>query len=88
MFHEASQSDKALFNRLCPKDKRQTPFRRGMQGRLKKLGITETTGLLTEEQQAKFAALILTRHRHLAPGVDVNDRMLRGITVDRCSGKL
>jgi formyltetrahydrofolate synthetase len=84
MFHEASQSDKALFNRLCPKDKKgKRHFARGMQGRLKKLGITETDpDLLTEEQQAKFARLdidpaTITWRR----AVDVNDRMLRGITV-------
>ena len=84
MFHEAGQNDKALFNRLCPKDKKgKRYFARGMQGRLKKLGITETDpDLLTEEQKAKFARLdidpaTVTWRR----AVDVNDRMLRGITV-------
>ncbi len=84
MYHESRQSDSALFNRLCPKDKKgRRHFARGMQGRLKKLGITETDpDLLTEEQQAKFARLdidpaTVTWRR----AVDVNDRMLRGITV-------
>ena len=84
MFHEASQSDTALFNRLCPKDKKgKRHFARGMQGRLRKLGITETDpDLLTPEQKAKFARLdidpaTVTWRR----AVDVNDRMLRGITV-------
>ncbi len=84
MMHESQQSDTALFNRLCPKDKKgQRHFAVGMQGRLKKLGITETDpDLLTEEQKAKFARLdidpsTVTWRR----AVDVNDRLLRGITV-------
>ena len=84
MFHESSQSDSALFNRLCPKDKKgKRHFARGMMGRLAKLGITETDpDKLTEEQKAKFARLdidpqTVTWRR----AVDVNDRMLRGITV-------
>ena len=84
MFHESSQSDIALFNRLCPKDKKgKRHFARGMMGRLAKLGITETDpDQLTEEQKAKFARLdidpeTVTWRR----AVDVNDRMLRGITI-------
>jgi formyltetrahydrofolate synthetase len=43
MFHESSQTDLGLFNRLCPKDKKgKRHFSVSMQGRLKKLGITET----------------------------------------------
>lgn len=84
MFHESTQSDLALFNRLCPKDKKgKRHFSVSMQGRLKKLGITETDpDLLTDEQKARFARLdidpdTVTWRR----AVDVNDRMLRGITV-------
>ena len=84
MFHEASQTDLGLFNRLCPKDKKgKRHFSVSMQGRLKKLGITETDpDLLTDEQKARFARLdidpeTVTWRR----AVDVNDRMLRGITV-------
>ena len=84
MFHESSQSDSALFNRLCPKDKKgKRHFARGMMGRLAKLGITETDpDKLSEEQKAKFARLdidpqTVTWRR----AVDVNDRMLRGITI-------
>ncbi|MGI6259716.1 MAG: formate--tetrahydrofolate ligase [Anaerolineaceae bacterium] len=84
MYHESRQSDSALFNRLCPKDKKgRRHFARGMQGRLKKLGITETDpDLLTEEQKSKFVRLdidpaTVTWRR----AVDINDRMLRGITV-------
>jgi len=84
MFHESTQSDLALFNRLCPKDKKgKRHFSVSMQGRLKKLGITETDpDLLTDEQKARFARLdidpeTVTWRR----AVDVNDRMLRGITI-------
>lgn len=84
MFHESGQSDIALFNRLCPKDKKgKRHFARGMMGRLAKLGITETDpDKLTDEQKAKFARLdidpeTVTWRR----AVDVNDRMLRGITI-------
>jgi len=84
MMHESLQTDKALFDRLCPKDKKgKREFGVGMIGRLKKLGITETDPeLLTDEQKAKFARLdidptTVTWRR----AVDVNDRMLRGITV-------
>ena len=84
MFHESSQSDSALFNRLCPKDKKgKRHFARGMMGRLAKLGITESDpDKLTDEQKTKFARLdidpeTVTWRR----AVDVNDRMLRGITV-------
>jgi methylenetetrahydrofolate dehydrogenase (NADP+)/methenyltetrahydrofolate cyclohydrolase/formyltetrahydrofolate synthetase len=84
MFHESQQTDKALFDRLCPKNKKgQRHFAVGMQGRLKKLGITETDPeLLSDEQKAKFVRLdiepaTVTWRRCM----DVNDRMLRGITV-------
>lgn len=84
MFHESSQSDTALFNRLCPKDKHgKRHFARGMKGRLAKLGITETDpDLLTPEQKAKFARLDIDPESVTwRRAVDVNDRMLRGITV-------
>lgn len=84
MFHEASQKDMALFDRLCPRDKKgQRHFAIGMLGRLKKLGITETDpDKLSDEDKARFARLdidpaTVTWRR----GLDVNDRMLRGVTV-------
>jgi methylenetetrahydrofolate dehydrogenase (NADP+)/methenyltetrahydrofolate cyclohydrolase/formyltetrahydrofolate synthetase len=65
MFHEASQKDLALFDRLCPSDiKGQRHFAIGMLGRLKKLGIDIDPATVTWRR-----------------GLDVNDRMLRGITV-------
>ncbi len=84
MFHESSQSDRALFDRLCPMDKHgQRRFSVGMHARLKKLGITESDPeKLSPEERARFARLdidpaTVTWRR----GVDVNDRMLRGITI-------
>jgi len=83
MFHEASQKDLALFDRLCPRDKKgQRHFAIGMLGRLKRLGITETDpDKLSDEEKARFARLdidpaTVTWRR----GIDTNDRMLRGIT--------
>ncbi|MFZ3151175.1 MAG: formate--tetrahydrofolate ligase [Anaerolineaceae bacterium] len=84
MFHENNQSDHALFDRLCPPDKHgQRKFAIGMLGRLKKLGITETDpDKLSPEERSLFARLdidpaTVTWRR----GMDVNDRMLRGMTV-------
>ena len=84
MFHESTQTDLGLFNRLCPKDKKgKRHFSVGMQGRLKKLGITETDpDLLSDEQKARFARLdIDPKTVTWRRAVDVNDRMLRGMTV-------
>lgn len=84
MLHESQQSDTGLFNRLCPPDKHgKREFARGMLGRLKRLGITENDpDKLSPEEKARFARLdidpaTVTWRR----GLDVNDRMLRGITV-------
>ena len=83
MYHETSQSDKSLFNRLCPPEKDGSrTFTSIMLTRLKKLGIDKTNpNDLTEEEKAKFARLdidpsTITWNRVL----DVCDRFLRGIT--------
>ena len=54
MFHESTQSDQALFNRLCPNDKKgKRHFARGMQGRLAQLGITDQDAeIMAEEERA------------------------------------
>lgn len=77
MFHEASQSDKALFGRLCPADPQgRRTFSPIMLKRLKKLGIAKSDpNELTEEEVRRFARLdidpeTLTWRRV----VDVNDR--------------
>ncbi|CAK9780867.1 putative folic acid and derivative metabolism-related protein [Cutaneotrichosporon oleaginosum] len=83
MFHESTQTDKALFNRLCPPKKGVRSFAKPMLKRLEKLGINKTNPAdLTEEEAARFARLdidpaTITWNRVL----DVNDRYLRKITV-------
>nr|GMD21534.1 formate--tetrahydrofolate ligase [Ipomoea batatas] len=84
IFHESSQSDKALFNRLCPPNKEgKRKFSDVMFRRLRKLGIDKTNPEdLTPEEVSKFARLDLdpasiTWRRVM----DVNDRFLRKITI-------
>ena len=83
MFHESTQSDKALFDRLVPAKKGVRTFSPIMFTRLEKLGITKTNpDDLTDEEKAKFARLdidpeTITWQR----GLDTNDRFLRKITV-------
>lgn len=81
MFHEASQSDEALFKRLCPNGK---GFSGVMKRRLKKLGIDDSKAPadLTEAERSAFCRLDLdpssiTWQRVL----DTCDRHLRKITV-------
>lgn len=83
MFHESTQSDKALFNRLCPAVKGVRSFSPIMIERLVKLGIQKTNpDELTPEEVTRFVRLdidpkTITWKRVL----DVNDRFLRTITV-------
>jgi formyltetrahydrofolate synthetase len=84
MFHESRQSDEALFRRLCPPAKDGSrEFSKPMLKRLKKLGINKTDpNDLTAEEASRFVRLdidpeTLTWRRV----VDLNDRMLRGITI-------
>jgi formyltetrahydrofolate synthetase len=84
MFHERSQTDKQLFDRLCPIDgsgkRRFTPI---MMRRLMKLGIDKTDpDALDEAERARFARLdidpdTITWRRV----IDTSDRMLRRITI-------
>ncbi|KAI5479334.1 hypothetical protein MNV49_003853 [Pseudohyphozyma bogoriensis] len=82
-FHESTQTDKQLFNRLCPVSKGKREFAPIMFKRLEKLGITKTNpDDLTDEEISKFARLDIdpeniTWHRV----VDTNDRYLREITI-------
>ncbi|KAJ0062706.1 hypothetical protein NL108_004326, partial [Boleophthalmus pectinirostris] len=83
MFHEATQSDKALYNRLVPLSGGQRVFSDIQIKRLKKLGIEKTDPTsLTEEEITRFARL------DIDPGtvtwqrvMDTNDRFLRKITI-------
>jgi methylenetetrahydrofolate dehydrogenase (NADP+)/methenyltetrahydrofolate cyclohydrolase/formyltetrahydrofolate synthetase len=84
IFHESTQSDEALFDRLCPPDKEgNRRFSPSMLRRLKKLGIDKTDpNDLTPEERSEFARLdidpdSITWRRV----VDTNDRFLRGITI-------
>ncbi|EPQ58117.1 FTHFS-domain-containing protein [Gloeophyllum trabeum ATCC 11539] len=83
MFHEATQSDKALYSRLVPTKKGKREFASLMFKRLKKLGIDKTDpNELTTEEITRFARLdvdpeTITWNRVL----DTNDRFLRKITI-------
>ncbi|KAF8654140.1 hypothetical protein AX16_003670 [Volvariella volvacea WC 439] len=83
MFHEATQSDKALYNRLVPSKKGKREFAPLMLRRLKKLGIDKTNpDDLTPEEVKRFARLdvdpkTVTWNRV----IDTNDRFLRRITI-------
>ncbi|KAM9708081.1 C-1-tetrahydrofolate synthase, cytoplasmic-like [Menidia menidia] len=83
MFHEATQSDKALYNRLVPLSGGQRKFSQIQINRLKRLGIDKTDpSTLSEEEITRFARLDIepssvTWQRVL----DTNDRFLRKITI-------
>ena len=83
MFHEATQKDKALYNRLVPTKKGKREFQPIMYRRLKKLGITKTDpNELTEDEIHRFARLDIDQETITWRRVlDVNDRHLRGITI-------
>eukprot|EP01107_Rhizomastix_libera_P007312 TRINITY_DN2187_c0_g2_i1.p1 TRINITY_DN2187_c0_g2~~TRINITY_DN2187_c0_g2_i1.p1 ORF type:complete len:677 (-),score=172.01 TRINITY_DN2187_c0_g2_i1:71-1993(-) len=89
MFHESTQTDEALFGRLCPVDpkdpgdKSTAEFAPIMFRRLKKLGITKTKpNELTTEEIHRFARLDIDPETLTVTRViDTNDRFLREITV-------
>jgi formate--tetrahydrofolate ligase len=84
MFHEATQSDKALFGRLCPADKQgKREFAPVMFRRLKKLGIDKSDpSQLTDDEISRFVRLNIdystVTWRRV---VDTNDRFLREVIV-------
>ncbi|MEE6493963.1 hypothetical protein FKM82_016979 [Ascaphus truei] len=83
IFHELTQSDKALFNRLVPSSNDVRKFSDIQIRRLKRLGIEKTDpAALTEEEINAFVRLdidpdTITWQRVL----DTNDRFLRKITI-------
>ncbi|KAL0085976.1 formate--tetrahydrofolate ligase-domain-containing protein [Phycomyces blakesleeanus] len=87
IFHENTQSDKALLNRLCPVQKGVRVFAPVMNKRLQKLGITKTNPAdLTEEEVKRFARLdidpaTITWQRVM----DTNDRFLRQIEIGQAA---
>jgi formate--tetrahydrofolate ligase len=84
IFHETTQSDNALFNRLCPinKEGKQT-FSKIMMKHLEKLGIhKDDPNDLTPEEVNKFARLdIDLKSITWRRVMDVNDRFQRKITI-------
>lgn len=82
-FHELTQSDKALYDRLVPSIKGVKQFSKIQLRRLQKLGITKTDPkTLTEEEQSRFARLDIDPNNITwTRAVDINDRFLRKITV-------
>jgi formate--tetrahydrofolate ligase len=83
-FHEAEQSDEALWKRMMPQAKDGSrEFTAVMFKRLKKLGITKTNpDDLTAEERSKFVRLDIDVDRITwRRVVDMNDRFLREITV-------
>ncbi|KAJ6630807.1 formate--tetrahydrofolate ligase-domain-containing protein [Mycena sp. CBHHK59/15] len=85
IFHEATQSDKALYSRLVPTKKGKREFAPLMLKRLQKLGIDKTNpNDLTPEEITRFARLdvdldTITWNRVM----DTNDRFLRKIAIGR-----
>ncbi|CBN80167.1 conserved unknown protein [Ectocarpus siliculosus] len=83
MFHENTQSDEALFRRLCPENGGERRFAPVMLSRLSKLGIDKTRPEdLTDEEISRFARLDIDPSSITWKRViDTCDRMLRNITV-------
>jgi len=83
MFHEETQKDAALFNRLVPEKKGRREFCPIQMRRLKKLGIDKTDpNELTDEEKCKFARVDIDKETITWQRVmDTNDRFLRKITV-------
>ncbi|SCU84572.1 LADA_0D02476g1_1 [Lachancea dasiensis] len=84
MFHESTQKkDATFYNRLVPKKKGKRTFTKSMLKRLEKLGIEKTNpDELTPDEIKKFARLDIDPETiTIKRVVDVNDRMLRQITI-------
>lgn len=83
IFHEASQSDKALLNRLCPLKQGKRSVADVMFKRLQKLGISKTNpDEFTPEEIKKFVRLDIDPESITWRRVmDVNDRFLRKISI-------
>ncbi|KAK2551071.1 C-1-tetrahydrofolate synthase [Acropora cervicornis] len=83
IFHESTQSDEVLYNRLVPAKNGKREFSKIMFTRLKKLGIDKTDpDELTAEEIAKFARLDIDPETITFQRViDTNDRFLRKITI-------
>ncbi|AQZ13845.1 MIS1 (YBR084W) [Zygosaccharomyces parabailii] len=88
IFHEATQKkDSTFYRRLIPLKNGSRNFTPSMMTRLQKLGIEKTNpDDLTPDEIAKFARLRINPDTiTIKRVVDVNDRMLRGITVGQAA---
>ncbi|KAJ8409704.1 hypothetical protein AAFF_G00217630 [Aldrovandia affinis] len=87
MLHEATQSDKALYNRLVPLVNGQRRFSPIQIARLQRLGIGKTDPrALTPEEIGSFVRLDLDPAKVTWQRVvDTNDRFLRKITVGQAN---
>jgi methylenetetrahydrofolate dehydrogenase (NADP+) / methenyltetrahydrofolate cyclohydrolase / formyltetrahydrofolate synthetase len=83
IFHEATQSDAALFKRLVTGKDGKQHFCPMQLKRLAKLGINKTEpSQLTDDEKRQFARLDIDKSTILWNRVmDINDRFLRKITV-------
>ncbi|XP_044265434.1 C-1-tetrahydrofolate synthase, cytoplasmic-like [Tribolium madens] len=87
MFHEATQNDPVLYDRLVPTIKGKRQFSEIQLRRLQRLGIDKTDpNTLTDEEKTRFAKLDIDPLRVLWTRVlDTNDRYLRKITIGQSS---
>lgn len=89
MYHESTQSDEALFRRLCPPHPKtgKRSFARNMFPRLRNLGIEKSSPEdLTTEEVSQFVRLDINPDTiQWNRVVDVNDRYLRRIEVGQSS---
>jgi methylenetetrahydrofolate dehydrogenase (NADP+)/methenyltetrahydrofolate cyclohydrolase/formyltetrahydrofolate synthetase len=84
MFHESTQTDTALFNRLCPKiDGKAAQFSPIMRKRLQKLQINKLAPAdLTPDEVHRFVRLDIDPNSITWQRVvDTNDRFLRRVTI-------
>ncbi|CAO1428944.1 unnamed protein product [Diamesa hyperborea] len=87
IFHEATQTDKALYDRLVPCIDGKRKFSTIQIRRLERLGITNRDpDTLTIEEFSKFARLNMDPNNVVWTRVtDVNDRYLRKVTIGQAS---
>ncbi|XP_068155521.1 C-1-tetrahydrofolate synthase, cytoplasmic isoform X1 [Drosophila tropicalis] len=87
IFHESTQQDKALYDRLVPRIKGVRKFSPIQLRRLERLGITKTDpDTLTEDEYRSFARLDIDPNTIMWERVvDMNDRYLRSVTVGESS---
>ncbi|XP_036337516.1 C-1-tetrahydrofolate synthase, cytoplasmic isoform X3 [Rhagoletis pomonella] len=83
IFHENTQKDTSLYDRLVPRIKGQRTFSKIQLRRLQRLGILKTDpDSLTPEEQSRFARLDIDPDTIMWERViDINDRYLREVTI-------